>query len=103
MRRKILIMANNLAEFQNNRTAIEQRILGAVIQYFVMSNSGIYVVTAEGLQNTFSTERVATNTMSYYQDTLVKVGKYFHSQCTDGSWSDLQCTLACDIYRDYCK
>lgn len=92
-----------MSVFNDNRTAIEGRVLGAVTRYFLALENNSAEVSKETLQKLFHFDHKTENLVSYYNSTIQKVARYFATESTDGSWSDFQCTLALDIYKDYVK
>lgn len=96
-------MASQMGVFIYNRAAIEERVLGAVIQYFLVTENGNPELTKFAFQKAFSVDYRVENLVAYYQYTLDRVAKYFSTQSTTGAWSDFQCNLALSIYSDYVK
>ena len=46
--------ADNFSKYHSNKTAIEHRVLGAVIQYFVWCDTGEQGVSSQSLKKVFS-------------------------------------------------
>lgn len=97
------IVSKHFKKFIDNRQAIEDRVLGAVTRYFLAMDSQSDQVTAAGLRKIHFSNTKAENVVYYYEATMKCVEKFFNTECTSGSWSDFQCSLALAIYSDYTR
>ena len=96
-------MPKHFKKFIDNRSAIEDRVLGAVTRYFLAMDSQTDRVTVDGLAKVHSKASKTENVVYYYEATMKCVEMYFNTESTSGAWSDFQCGLVLAIYHDYTK
>lgn len=96
-------MSEHFIKFIDNRKAIEDRVLGAVTRYFLVTDTRTDEVTGEGLQKIHVGASASEDIAYVYRATMQHVESYFNDQMSRGSWSDFQCTLVLSIFNDYVK
>lgn len=94
-------MLDKIKLFRENQKAIEDRVMGATMEYWVWAQSGERRIDGDSLQKSFNGKHTCENFVHYYNDTINRVAQYFRNPSTSGSWTDFQCNLAIAIYADY--
>ena len=88
-------------KYQDNKQAIQQRILGALVMHIIASEMQTNMVDAIGLKALTRTINKTENLIHYYRDTLGKVDMFFETNKIDGKYSDFQANLCLELGNIY--
>ena len=81
-------MKSKLELFHKHKKSITERIIGSVIQHFVLRHTGQTVVTHDAMKAISRTAKIREEFRDYLQDTLNKTEHYFDKRKISESFTD---------------
>lgn len=94
---------SKLETFKVNKKAITERIIGSVLQHFIKRASGEEVISHSSLKFITLTKQSRDEIKNYIDDTVKRTEDFFIHFKLGEHWTDHQCELIMDIYRQYSK
>lgn len=96
-------MASYFHVFNDNRTAIVERVLGATMRHCLYSETKSAIFTEESLWRITYDKYRRDCFVAHFEDTLTKMSSYFETLHIGAAYSDFQAQLALDLHKDYIR
>jgi hypothetical protein len=94
---------SRIETFNANKKAITERVIGSVLQHFIKRGSGEETISHSSLKLITLTKQSRDEIKNYIDDTLKHTEDFFSVAKLGEHWTDHQCDLIMDIYRQYSK